>query len=345
MPNTTVEIAPHVCPIKDDEFANAVIFYHAHCLDGFGAAYIVWDYAQKIGRSNVAYVPISYENELEEVKAFISRLVPNKHEPLSLVMFVDFCPSEATMASVLNNVICKVIVLDHHESRRTLMIAHNMEHEVTAIYSDKLSGVGLTYEYFWGADNTSAMPRLLAAIQDRDLWQFKYGGTKDICTALASTGNIPRDFASWRLAMFNYPNAVYKGSILNKDFLARCEKVADTALHTTILTGKPPTVETNLLAFTAYAVNAAYEYASEVGNILVSRHNIAAIVWQCTERGDVKCSVRSNDKCNTNAKEIAEAFGGGGHKHASSFTIGIKEWAAMLSSNIDITAEEIYDTE
>jgi len=349
MTNTTAkEIAPYVCPIKVHELANALVFYHAHCLDGFGAAYLVREYARNMtAKTNIMYVPISYENELEKVKVAINALnivtgLPKNN--ITLVMFIDFCPSEDTMASVLNNVMCRVVVLDHHESHKDLMFNYHMQVNTFAYYSDKLSGVGLVHEYLYGADQAGNMPVVLASIQDRDLWQFKYSNTKDICAALDSTGNIPRDFVSWRIAMNNFPNAAYKGSILNKDFRARCDKVADTAMHLTICTGKMGK-DIGLYAFTAYVVNATYEYASEVGNVLVSRYNNAAIVWQYTERRDVKCSVRSNDESLIDAKTIAEAFGGGGHKHAAGFTVGIEEWAAMLDMNTRIVTEEIHDTE
>lgn len=139
-----------------------VIFYHADCIDGFGAAYAAW----KKFNDAADYIPVKYGHEipLEEFK--------NKE-----VFFLDFCYPKEIMDDIVKHAE-SVVVIDHHEG-----IKNVVEDMPKYVFDSAHSGATIAWKYFH-PDTT--MPQLLAHAEDEDLYTFKMPDTRAIGVYLSA---------------------------------------------------------------------------------------------------------------------------------------------------------------
>ena len=291
----------------DSPTKSIVVLYHTNCLDGFGAAYAAWC---KLG-DKADYIPVQYGEPIPVG-------LDNK-----LIYLVDFSYNEIELLRLVA-ISCGVVVLDHHKTAEPNLAVvanaigrHSGFHYVFDI--DK-SGAVLTWEYF---HPNKPVPDLLLHIQDRDLWQFKLDGTKEICQALASP-IWKREFVFWdKLANSHIGKRsdLYKcGDTLLADFKAKCQSLADKAygvaikwiMDDTTLFGCP-------IRDKGLAINAPAEYASEVGNLLAIKSGTYGAVWSYWGAGKYQVSLRSVGDYDVSV--IAKYYGGGGHKNASGFLV------------------------
>lgn len=260
------------------------VIYHAHCLDGFGSAYIVWT----IYGDTAEYFPMSYGDELPELRD-------------RDVLFVDFSLKRGAMLQ-LAAVNKQITVLDHHKTA---------EEELTPLFDDdtidgqfdmRKSGVGITWGWF---NPHMDLPGVFANIQDRDLWQFKFDHTREICAAMY---NVEQDFEVWD-AYFestDYDETLQEGYLLVRQHDKHVKELCDIAQDGYLLSGhnKVP------------IVNAPWMFASDLGNKLCEGRDFAVIWYQ--DKDKYKYSLRSKDS-GVDVSEIAKQWGGGGHRNAAGF--------------------------
>jgi oligoribonuclease NrnB/cAMP/cGMP phosphodiesterase (DHH superfamily) len=271
-----------------------IVFYHANCPDGFSAAWAAW---KKFG-AKAQYVPISASQTADQLG---NLEVANRD-----VYFLDVCAvTEDLKKLTVNNRL--VTVIDHHPTN------HDRGSYVTNfIFNLKHSGAVLAWKYFHPDKD---VPLLLKYVEDNDLWKFKMPNAYAVGNWL---GLANFKFKEWNNLAETLENkesrtrAVAAGKIIGEYRDGIIRDVLDHAY------------EVEFLGYRAMAVNEAVgSINSLVGHRLIDKDHPVGIVWY--ENGKSrKISLRS--KGDTDVSKLAAKFpGGGGHKHASGFTLPASE--------------------
>lgn len=262
--------------------------YHGNCADGFGAA---WAVRKALGENNVEFYPGVYQSPPPDI---------TDRE----VLMVDFSYRRSVLEQII--AICDtLVILDHHKSAsEDLGGLNNVRPGVKIIFDMDRSGAGLAWDYFHPG---KLRPALINHIEDRDLWRFKLVGTREIQAALFS---YPYDFAIWDKLMDMNPNELMTegGAIERKHHKDIAELVAVTK-RTMIIGG-----------YAVPVANLPYTLTSDAGHLMAQGERFAACYWD-TPEGRV-FSLRSTEE-GLDVSAIAQAYGGGGHAHASGFRMPI----------------------
>ena len=290
---------------------NTVVIYHANCTDGFGAAYVAWDYYG----DKAEYLPCQYGKQAAE---FDVAQCKDKD-----VYILDFSFPADKMAEISR--VCRHLTwLDHHKTAFEAQgVPSDKPFELDETYKythlnpDK-SGAILTWEYF----NTSQAPTLLKLIDDYDRWQFKDERTKAVNKALWS--HAPWSFLQWVQFMTYDPNC-YNLNMEGRSLLrAHDQNVAAVIKSSKRKCAIPFEFEVELLGL---ACNCPSHLTSDVGHQLANESGTYGLCWHVNKDNLVIGSLRSNNNYDVSA--VAKVFGGGGHKNAAGFTTTIQaimEW-------------------
>ncbi len=160
------------------------VLYHAHCSDGFGAAWAAW---KRLGET-ATYIPVRHG------------VPPPPLPDCARLFLVDFAyPAELLVQ--LRASAAHITILDHHKSAQAALAdireqpprfeADRAPPGLFALFDLDESGATLAWHYFHpGTD----CPELLRYIKDRDLWQHALPGSQAINAAIRS---YPYDFTVW----------------------------------------------------------------------------------------------------------------------------------------------------
>lgn len=290
-----------------------LVIYHDHCTDGFGAAFAAW---LKFG-DEAEYWPYSYTKETatEPLRAVTGREV----------YILDFSFPKQIMDYIFAHA-QKVVWLDHHKTAFEMWCGgipesgfHGEADEDGSNrhihLSDTQSGAMLAWKYFHPG---TEVPMLIKHIDDRDRWQFKLEGSKELHAALASYK--PWNFWMWmelNNQLNNYddhcgdfPHYIFKeGAAILRAQDADVARMAQQARSCAIYD-----YDGEMLGSRGLAVNASL-HQSELGHVLANQSGTFGLVWYLGADNKVKLSFRSNGDYDVSA--IAKAYGGGGHKNAA----------------------------
>ncbi|MFV2004738.1 MAG: phosphohydrolase, partial [Gammaproteobacteria bacterium] len=147
--------------------------YHNNCLDGFGAAWVV---RHALGEGVEFYKGIHQQQPPEASGRD--------------VFLVDFSYKKDVLENMLKTA-ASITILDHHISAEKDLSALLDAGKIQGLFDMNKSGAMLTWQWF---NPEQQAPKLIAYIQDRDLWQFKLDGSREINAALSS---YPYDFDVW----------------------------------------------------------------------------------------------------------------------------------------------------
>lgn len=258
------------------------VLYHAHCTDGFGAAYAVW----KIHGSNAIYLPVKYDNPMPKLKK------------RSQVYIVDFSyPKEQLIA--LAKEMHQVTVLDHHktaeEDLRNIDLSETPNLSIT--FDMEKSGAVLAWEHF---HPTLEIPPLILHIQDKDLWRFDLKDTKKV---IASLRSYAMDFKLWD--RFDLGTLITEGEAILRYQTLTVDKLCKNARMMKITDYTVPAVNSGVLQ-------------SEIGNRLCELYSaspFSAVYFDASDK--TRYSLRSIG--DFDVSEVARHFGGGGHKNAAGY--------------------------
>lgn len=281
--------------------------YHGNCDDGFGAAWAVnWRWP-----SGVEYFPASYGKPPPDVTG-------------RNVLIVDFSYPYDVLVEMSWKA-KRIVILDHHKTAQADLKrlpqmptctptgmeialsecwANNMP-EIVAHFDMQKSGARLAWEFC--RSDAGFVPALIVAVEDRDLWRFALRDTREISAALRT---YPHDFAHWTRFAADLGPLVAEGKAIlrghQKNVASMCEQayLADVAGH------QVP------------HVNTPYHYASDTAHELLQRFPDAPFAVAWFQRGDGmrQFSLRSEDS-RLDVSQIAQQFGGGGHRNAAGFAI------------------------
>lgn len=293
-----------------------LVLYHGNCFDGFASAYVAQSaFAQMQDGATTIFIPVFYNQDPPY------QWMDSETE----IYIVDFSYPEDVMLKMIDNFASKVVLLDHHEpmfknltNLAAMCAARDPRVDKLHMTLDgKRSGVGLAWDYFFPE---CEMPLMLQHVEDRDLWSFKLDNTRAFMTNLMSW---PMDFCVWADIRQEILGKSVEGS-MDSDFtgyenfvreghaqLRAYDQLIETLLQKPLLVGE-------IDGYTVAAVGADYAFASELGNRLCEKYDIAIIHSFNPESKKYGMSLRAEKTKDVDVASIASKyFNGGGHKPAA----------------------------
>ena len=319
----------------------STIYYHADCLDGFGAAFAAW---RHFGDA-ATYRPLHHGERwlADEIRGRDVYILDFSFTPEILGEMAELAASVTQLdhhASAMRHWAGQLQgqtggMQRYHDAARALDIRFHMEQ----------SGARLAWEHFHGEQ---AMPLLLQHIEDQDLWRFALAHTRAFCRQLRLQ---PFDFSGWQTLVAattdantaRYREMVLQGEAIDQFFRIESARLADSQLLCRArLRGEPvdavqarrhgqeiiSDASGTWLVCEGVAVNANGLFASELGNLLAEKSGSFGMIWQISADGDAKISLRSNGDYDVAA--IAVRYGGGGHRNAAGFRLPAGQFLAEV---------------
>lgn len=262
------------------------VLYHANCLDGFTAAWVVH---MKYRDTDTQYIAAQYGDPPPDVKG---------HD----VVLVDFSYKRDVLLE-LRRQARSLLILDHHKTAQAELAGFKAG-EVGEVHFDmERSGAGLAWDYY-----LPSKPRrfwLVDYVEDRDLWRFKLPDSKAVNAWIDS--HPRKSFEDWdRLYVEGVDEARIKGAAV-LTFMDRY--VYEMGLQARNI---------DFLGHRVPCVNQPYILTSEVVGALAET-SVFAVGWFQRRDGMYQYSLRSRG--DFDVSEIAKIFGGGGHKNAAGFQL------------------------
>lgn len=264
---------------------NTKVLYHKSCNDGFTAAYCAWT----VLGNTADYIGVSYGED------------PPIINEGDRVYVVDFSYPREVMLS-WKTIASELIVLDHHKTAQEALLGLSF-----ASFDLNKSGAVLAWEY-WHPNEP--IPTLIQYVQDRDLWKKELSLCDAVFVMLRS---FKMDFELWdTLAHLSSEDFLALAQMIGSPILEKrqqdVEAIASTYSWKQIGAYQVPTVHTSKPSL-----------ASDLGHYLCNQFPEApfsAISWM-DRNGKTKWSLRSVGTFDVS--QIAQQFGGGGHRNAAGF--------------------------
>lgn len=269
-----------------------LVIFHASCNDGFGAAWA----ARKALGEDVEFFPASYGQEPPDVAG-------------RTVYLLDFSYKQDAMRRLISfNE--RVVIIDHHKSAEAELagIADKMDLRLEDgkfefVYDVNKSGARLAYEYFFPG---CTVPRIIGYVEDRDLWRWALHDSRAINACIASH---PHDFSLWDKWASIVREVEWEAMADEGDAILRYQKqCVDSQVKNA--------TEVELGGHKILSVNATH-LISEIAGKLAEGRPFGAC-WFVRSDGKKVWSLRSA-KDGIDVSEVANKYGGGGHKNAAGF--------------------------
>ncbi len=214
------------------------------------------------------------------------------------LVIVDFSFARPTIEQLADTT-SALAILDHHVTAQQALGDLPYAH-----YEQNKSGAVLAWEW---AHRTAA-PWLLQYVQDKDLHRWRLPESREINAAIES---YPFDFDVWS-GLKRYELAAEGRAILRAQ-----EQLISKLLRTAVLV--------RFEGETIPAVHSAI-LRSELGERLALDHPFCLVWYEREGRRYVSLRSRAGG---ADVSRIAQAHGGGGHRHAASFSLPIVEGMPM----------------
>lgn len=272
------------------------IWYHAHCMDGFGAlaAYSVSKHFKK----DDIMIPMSYGDDY---------CLNGADE----VIMLDFSVKADVMKDICSQVY-GVLVIDHHKTAQEELEKCRDIENLELVFDMEKCGSILTWEHF---NPRQDIPLILHYIQDRDLWKWEMDYSKEISAYLKHQGYKDIRWLIDLLFLRDLSQMASEGKLIlevQKGIYEQiCEKYKCTTFdgHLVMIVNSPV-------------------FQSDIGDYLNQKiiaedlpYKFVIIWWE--EHNCVVYSLRS--KGDFDVSEVAKNYGGGGHKNAAGFKTNNKE--------------------
>jgi hypothetical protein len=291
-----------------------LIVYHKGCPDGFGAAYMIsglLDFLAENAEEPPPSITLHGLNHGDE---------PPVVDGYDAVWLLDFANVPVEWLAATFQDIDKVVVLDHHQTAEHVFDALvPLDHIYSSrewrwemstlkkvfVLDQRHSGIGLAAEYALahGLDPD----RILSCwehLEDRDLWKFRLDGTREVFAAVTSR---PFTLQAWdEIAETTVDALIVEGEAIQRfrqQIVDACVQ-NQFSLYLSGINGSIP------IAAAPYAVG------SDVGQALAESTGAGIGAYFIHKGETVQIGLRSLET-GPDVAEIAEFYGGGGHKHAS----------------------------
>lgn len=287
-----------------------ICIYHGNCADGFGAAWVV----RKALGPDVEFHSAHYGEPAPDVT--------DKN-----VIIVDFSYKYDVLVALADKA-ASVLVIDHHKTAMAdladvpLAELHYEAHKkhsagkLHALFDMTRSGAGLTWDFFFPGH---PRPALINHIEDRDLWQFKLPGTREI---MANLFSYPQDFHTWDYLLAYDINSIrLDGVAINRQHQKTVADLVRTTKRRMLIGGHDVPV-----------ANLPYMFASDAGHLMAEGELFAASYFDTPDGRNF--SLRSTD-AGMDVSEIAKQYGGGGHRNAAGFRVSFDHALANPATQYD----------
>jgi len=263
--------------------------YHGNCADGFGSAWVV---RKQFGENNLDFYPGIYGD-------------PPPVDILGReIIIVDFSYSRKILLEMAQKA-QSILIIDHHKTAQKELV--DLPQNITTIFDMNHSGCILTWMHFYGE---YCPPILMKYIEDRDLWRKELDCSQEVSAALFS---YPYDFTVWDEFMqrITLDSLKEEGRHILRKYFRDINALISDSVSTL-----------NIAGYNVPTLNVPYTFASDAGHIMCEGHPFAAAYY--VKSGKTFFSLRS-DENGIDVSKISEMFGGGGHKHASGFSLASKD--------------------
>jgi len=179
------------------------VIYHAHCTDGFGAAYSAW----RLLGNRAEYYACSHGTPPPDVT--------DKN-----VVILDFSFDNATTKQMIKNA-KNLLVIDHHKSAMVEL------HDITNTHFDMThSGAMLAWLWFHPGKEP---PKFIQYIEDRDLWKWELAYSKEFSAAFDM---VPFEFEEFEKFEDDsvFDDAVKRGSYILAYSKTVIKKICEKAI-------------------------------------------------------------------------------------------------------------------
>lgn len=275
-----------------------ILIYHHDDNDGCCAAAVAGNYYNK-NEFDIKFVAINYGKESwseEEI------------EVAEEVWLVDFTSDK--MDEFVKVCGPKLIWIDHHKTAIEKFPDLWNSSSIPGIRSLEKAACVLTWEFTH--PGLISPPAAVAYIGDKDLWKFEYDETRAFTAGFNLMVKTPDDAAWGVLLDSEYESSVNNmisiGKLLLEAQKYKLQKAFDRGVDCTFHNWKARLVNTT-------------GNISELGEVIYKRPEYdIAIMWQAVE-DMVVFSLRSDsgNPDSPDCAEIAQQYGGGGHKNAAGF--------------------------
>lgn len=280
---------------------STIVIYHGNCADGFGAAWAVW---KALGTDNIDYYPGVYGETPPDVDG-------------KEVIMVDFSYKRDVICEMANKSE-KILILDHHKSAEAELV--DLPKNVTVEFDMERSGAVMAWNWF----HSDPAPKLLQHVQNRDLWKFELAFTREIQAAVFS---YPYDFYTWNMLARTFDK--HGNTRLIDEGMAIERKHHKDVAELVDVCRRPMTIGGHSVPVCSLPYTMASDAGSKMceeslnnphpdllnGGVWVDQ--FAACYWD-TDKHRV-FSLRSRGEFDVS--EIAQQYGGGGHKNAAGFRV------------------------
>lgn len=278
-----------------------LIISHAHCPDGWTAAYVA---KKKYPDAVVMFRDHGLEPPYEQVTG-------------KNVLVTDFSWRTREQNDKMASLAKTFQILDHHKSAQAVLAGADY-----AVFDMQRSGAGLAWDYLFGCNSTPLYypdrPWYVAYVEDRDLWNWKLPNTHEICAYL---GTLEFTKEAWdKLEFIEWTKLLQLGA----GALAHINHYVREAIQQARVG--------HFLNRELAVLNVCYLNCSEVGNALAKKHEVS-LTW--FERGDGQTQFSLRSIGDIDVSEIAKVFNGGGHKNAAGFTLPLNEGRDFIDLILD----------
>ncbi len=264
-----------------------IVIYHGNCADGFTSAWIVNKYFSDMQNVEVEFYPGFYNESPPDVTD-------------ALVYIVDFSYKRPIMEDIVNKA-ARVVHIDHHSTAIADM--KDYEHNTFEPFYSPLnaeSGAMLSWRYFFP---DYEIPQFAKHIDDRDRWQFKLPGTRQI---QANVFSYEYTFENWDMLMeMEVEQQIKDGTAIERSNMKNIRELMGVVVR-----------RMNIAGHNVPVANIPYQFGSDMCNLLAKDEPFAAYYYDKPTHREF--GLRSAEG-GLDVGKIASQFGGGGHEHASGF--------------------------
>ena len=264
-----------------------IVFYHDD-LDGFTGAWTAW----KKLKDRAEYMELGYDTKNYD---FLFQLKDKD------IYMIDYSLDKKEMLNLAEK--NKVILIDHHFSSK-----EKAELLPGSVFDDKRSGASLSWKYF---HSNKKPPLIVRYVEDYDIWKFELPHAKELIAVL--------NLYSFNFKVWDKVAKIFQDKRKIKELIKKGQAIVD---YQKSLIGELSNKGQEVIfeGHNAIAVNSPI-LSSEIGNHVYTKTGKIGIVWSYKGKDKLKIHVSLRGDGKINLSELANKFGGGGHKAAAGFAI------------------------
>lgn len=285
-----------------------LIIHHAHCPDGWAAAYIA---SHRFPEAELMGLDHGIDPEP------VIKACENKH-----VLMVDYSLRTRELNDRLNSVAKSFLILDHHKTAQAVL-----EGADYAVFDMNRSGAGLAWDYLFGYEQFREanwakydkdllpnikipMPRpwWVDYVETQDLWKWeRFADSREVCAFITTLNFTKEDWGKLEKMKSHEAGLLGVG----------CLRQINHYVHEAVQQAQTG----EFLGYKTAVLNVPYLMCSQVGNKLAETHEVS-LTWFERKDNIIQFSLRSIGDIDVSA--IAKQFNGGGHKNAAGFQLPLR---------------------